>query len=258
MSSDPLPLAGVRVAVTRATEDAGELEEQLRLTGAVPVLIPLTHILPAADEAPLRRALAAVDDFDWVVFTSARAVRLVAGVKPLTSIRPRIAAVGPATAQAVRELIGRDPDVVPAPTTGAGIVPAMLQHHPLEGARVLWPRAEQPRPELPRDLAQAGARLEDPVAYRTVADLGAGYRLSAMDAAGEVDVITFTAPSAVDCFASAHTGQIRSIIGVIGPTTAAAARTHGLPVHVEARQPIISALVAALAEFHGRRPQREQ
>lgn len=258
MSADTLPLAGLRVAVTRAAEDAGELEEQLRLTGAVPVLIPLTRILAAADDGPLRRALAAVDDFDWIVFTSARAVRAVAGVQSLTPIRPRIAAVGPATAAAVREVIGRDPDAVPALTTGAGIVPAMLQHHPLEGARVLWPRAEQPRPELPRDLAQAGAQLEDPVAYRTVPDPEAGSRLAAMDATGGVDVITFTAPSAVDCFASAHTGRIRSVIAVIGPTTAAAARTHGLPVHVEARQPIISALVAALAEFHERRSQQKQ
>lgn len=246
------------MAVTRAADDAGELEEQLRVKGAVPVPIPLTRILPAVDDAPLRRALAALDDFDWVVFTSARAVRAIAGLTSLSSMRPRVAAVGPATASAVRELIGRDPDIVPSLTTGAAVVPAMLQHHALKGARVLWPRAEQPRAELPRDLVQAGARLEDPVAYRIIPDLEAGSRLARMDAAAEVDVITFTAPSAVDCFASAQSGPIRSVIAVIGPTTAAAARTHGLPVHVAARKPIISALVAALAEFHERGSQQKQ
>lgn len=238
--------------MTRPADDADELAMQLQLAGAVPVLIPLTRILPPADDGPLRHALADVDGFDWVVFTSARAVRAVAALQPWRAVRPRIAAVGPATAAAVRALTGRSPDIVPALTRGSGIVPAMLEHGTLEGSRVLWPRAEQSRPELPRDLAQARALLEDPVAYRTMADSGAAMRLADMAAAGELDVITFTAPSAVDCFADAVTGQIRCAVAVIGPATAAAALAHGLPVHVEPRQPIISALVAALTEFHER------
>lgn len=252
MNPDVLPLAGLRVVVTRPAAGAGELEERLQRAGAVPVLIPLTAILPPEDDAPLRRARADIASFDWVVFTSSRAVRAIAGGRPWPAGRPRIAAVGLATAAEVRASTGRDPDVVPARGSGREIVPAMLEQGPLDGARVLWPRAELPRPELPRDLAVAGAVLEDPVAYRTVPDVEAGSRLARMAAAGELDVITFTAPSAVECFATAATRQVRCVVAVIGPATAAAARARGLPVHVEPRQPGLSALVAALTEFHQR------
>jgi uroporphyrinogen III methyltransferase/synthase len=258
VNPEPLPLAGLRVAVTRPADDAGELAALLERAGAATVLIPLTRILPAADEAPLRRALEDLDRFDWIVFTSANAVRAVARTKQWRPVRPRIAAVGPATAAAVHMLTGRMPDAVPAGAAGSGIVPAMLELGTLQGARILWPRAEQPRPELPRHLIRAGAVVEDPVAYRTVPDASAAGRLAEMTAIGGLDAITFTAPSAVDCFADAAVGQVQCIIAVIGPATAAAARARGLPVHVEAERPIISALVAALARFHNRGSPHQQ
>jgi uroporphyrinogen-III synthase len=69
---------------------------------------------------------------------------------------------------------------------------------------------------------------------------------------GELDAITFTAPSAVDSFADASPGSVRCAIAVIGPATAAAARARGLRVHVEPEQHIIPALVRALVRFHTR------
>jgi uroporphyrinogen-III synthase len=257
MMPGALPLRGVRVAVTRPEDDAGELAALLEAAGAATVLVPLTKILPPADEGPLRRALTNLDRHDWIVFTSARAVRAVAAASSPRHVAPMIAAVGPATAAAVEAWCGRRPDVVSASTTGGGIVPAMLEQGTLEAARVLWPRAEQPRPELPRALRRARAVLDDPVAYRTVADAESGRRLARMAAAGELDVITFTAPSAVECYAEAA-GPASCVVAVLGPATAAAARARGLPVHVEPQQPIISALVADLARFHDRGTSQQQ
>lgn len=238
------------MAVTRPTEDAGELDALLRRAGAAAVLLPLTRTLPPDDDAPLRRALADLERYDWIVFTSPRAVRATGSIQPWPSARARIAAVGTATASAVRVLTGRDADAVPARYTGDAIVPAMLEHGSLRGRTVLWPRAERPRPELPQALAEAGAVLDEPVAYRTVADVKTGAKLAALAAAAEVDAITFAAPSAVDCFAGAGGSAWRCTIAVIGPATAASARARGLPVHVEPEQPIISALVAALAHYY--------
>ncbi|HEX2166785.1 MAG TPA: uroporphyrinogen-III synthase [Longimicrobiales bacterium] len=252
MTAGARPLTGVRVAVTRPLDSAAALEELLRSAGAVPVTVPLTRVLPPENDASLRRAVMDIDRIDWIVFTSVRAVRAVADVRGWQGARPRIAAVGPATAAAVRGLTGADPDIVPRRKSASDIVPAMLDIAPLQDATVLWPRAEEPRPELRRALDRAGARVEDPVAYRTVADPVAGARLAGIAADGGVDVITFTAPSAVDCFADACHRPIRCVIGVIGPVTASAARGQGLPVHVEAEQPMISALVGALARHHDR------
>lgn len=245
------PLAGVRVAVTRPAEDALELAGLLEAAGAAPVLVPLTRILPPADDASLRRAVTDPDRYDWIVFTSARAVRATAAAMPARHVAAKLAAVGPATAAAVAAWSGRRPDVVSASTTGGGIVPAMQEHGSLQDAHVLWPRAERPRPELPQALRSAGAILEDPVAYRTAADPEAARRLADLAVAGDIDVITFTAPSAVDCFADVGV-PTACVVAVIGPATAAAARARGLDVHVEPQQPIISALVSALARFHNR------
>jgi uroporphyrinogen-III synthase len=250
MKPGPLPLAGLRVAVTRPEDDAEELEALLQRAGAAAVLLPLTRTLPPADDAPLRRALADLAKYDWIVFTSPRAVRATCGIRPWPPTRARIAAVGAATASAVRALTGRDADAVPTRYTSGEIVPTMLEHGSLRGSTVLWPRAERPRPELPQALAAAGALLDDPVAYRTVAERKAGAKLARLAAAGEVGAITFAAPSAVDCFADAGGNAWGCTIAVIGPATAAAARARGLPVHVEPEQPIISALVAALAHFY--------
>lgn len=257
MNPDPPPLAGLRVAVTRAEEDAGELEVLLRRAGADTVLFPLTRTLPPPDDGPLRRACADPGQYHWIVFTSPRAVRAVraaGGTQVLPGARCLIAAVGPATAAAVEALTGRPPDAVPVQHTGGEIVPAMLQQGPLAGRAVLWPRAEHARHELPDALARAGAMLVDPVAYRMAADPDVAAKLAGFAAAGELDVITFAAPSAVECFAGAGGGPASCTIAVIGPTTAAAARACGLPVHVEAAQPIMSGLVAALARYYDSGP----
>lgn len=253
-----LPLAGLRVAVTRPEDDTAELAALLEGAGAEAVLMPLTRILPPSGDETLRASLADLDRYDWIVFTSARAVRAVAHAASWRRLPLRIAAVGPATAEAVREMTGREPDVVPPRSTGSAIVPAMLEHAPVAGARVLWPRAEHPRPELPRALAAAGAVLDAPIAYRTVADTAVAAALARMAGAGGVDVITFTAPSAVACYADAKGTGGRCVIAVIGPATAAAARARGLPVHVEPEQPIISALVAALARYYHSAPPQQQ
>ena len=257
------PLAGLTIAVTRPEDDAGELAELLEKAGALPVFFPLTRILPPGDDAPLRRAVADAAAYDWIIFTSARAVHAFAAIAaPETPgrLRARIAAVGPATAAAVHALTGRAPDVVPERNTGAGIVPALLERSPLRDVRVLWPRAETPRPELPAALLAAGALLDDPIAYRTQPDPAAARQLAELAAGGRVDVITFTAPSAVECFADVLDEQAppRCLIAVIGPATAEAARAVGLEVHVEPEQPIISALVAALVRYRLHGPARPQ
>jgi uroporphyrinogen-III synthase len=253
MSPDAGRLTGLRVAVTRPRERAGELAQLLENAGARAMVIPLTRILPPADETGLLSAMARLEHFDWVVFTSTSAVGALAGSRHAwQGSRPKIGAVGAATAAAVHALTGREPDAVSVTAGGSGIVTAMLAHGSLDGMRVLWPRAEQPRPELPRDLIHAGALLEDPIAYRTVADTAAGRRLARLADGSRIDVVTFTAPSAVACFADAAPGPPKCIIAVIGPSTAAAARTCRLPVQVESSQPVMSALVAALARYYTR------
>lgn len=244
------PLAGLRVAVTRPAADAEELAGLLREAGAVPVIMPLTRVLPPASDAQLRHSLSRLSEYDWVVFTSINAVRAVTAMGSWERVRARIAAVGSATAAAVQALTGREADLIPAEHTARALAGAMLANGSLRGTRVLWPRAELARDELRHVLEEAGAAVDDPVAYRTVPDRSGAAALADMATLGEIDAITFTAPSAVDSFADAAPGSVRCVVAVLGPATAAAARARGLRVHVEPEQHIIPALVRALARFH--------
>jgi uroporphyrinogen-III synthase len=252
------PLHGRRVAVTRPAADADQLAMLLRLNGAVPVILPLVGVEAAADLAPLAAAISRLPTYDWVVFTSANAVRMVQAElrrsRAAAGLRPRrTAAVGPATAKAVIDLLGWSVDVVPDDFIGAALPAAMVAVAPLRGSSVLWPRAAAAQDALPRELAAAGAMVDAPVAYRTVARVDAARELARLLNEAALDVVTFTSPSAVNCLASISTETGAAVVAVIGASTAAAARQKGLPVHVEPGQHTIPGLVDALSEYLRRR-----
>ena len=155
------PLQGRRIVVTRPREHAGALAERLERLGADVAVVPLIAIEPLEDDAELAE-LVERDDHDWIVFTSANAVR--AAGPGLRHVRARAAAVGPATAQALRD-VGVEPafspDVFAALEIAAGL-------EPLSGARILLPQSEIAEPALPDELRARGATVDAVDAYRTV------------------------------------------------------------------------------------------
>jgi len=249
------PLAARRIVVTRAAAQAVALLEKLRAHGALPVATPAIEILPPDDGAPLRDALARLETFDWLLFTSANAVRgtLAALDRAPTAwpSAPRIGVVGSATARAVVEA---GLPVHFQPTTA--VAASLARELPIEtGAQVLWPHGDLAKRELADALHTRGARVHDVVAYRTVADLAL---LGIVDALRDrrVDAITFTSASTVrhvvEGFAAAGVrldrlpSDARPAVVCIGPVSAAAARECGLTVDAIAEPSDDDGLVAAL------------
>lgn len=255
------PLFGRRVVVTRARAQAADLVVALEDLGAEVDQFPMIRIVPPADPAPLRRAVEGLGGYDWIVFTSVNGVERFwealegEGLDARALGGVRVACVGPATAAAL-ELRGVRADVVPTTAVGEAVVGAMeAAGASLVGARVLLPLAAGARDVVERGLAAVGARADRVEAYRTVPDATGAERLREKLDASEVDVITFTSPSAVETFvASVGRDTGRAVIAVIGPVTAEAARKHGLPVDVEAAEHTTAGLVAALARHFGREP----
>src|SRR6476646_8903455 len=103
-------LAGKRIVITRAAPQSEALAKVLAGWGAIPVVLPLVEFGEPDDFGPLDAAMARLDQFDWIIFTSAQAVRaflarskdLGASLNPAGS-KTRIAAVGPVSADAVRQ-----------------------------------------------------------------------------------------------------------------------------------------------------------
>ena len=258
------PLSGRRIVVTRAREQAGELARDLEALGATVVCAPAIRIEALSDLEPLRRALARLADYRWVVFTSQNTVHVVLdrlavwGHAPRDFAATRVAAIGPATAAALARH-GVTANVMPSEYVAEAVVAALAAEGDLTGARILVPRAETARDALPDGLRARGARVDVIPVYRTVAELGDGAGLAREILAGRVDVVTFTSSSTVHSFVqavgteAAQSGRYRA--AVIGPITAATAREHGLPVEIEARDFTAAGLVDALVRYY--RPGRE-
>jgi uroporphyrinogen III methyltransferase/synthase len=196
-----------------------------------------------------------LEGYDWVVFTSANGVarfwRELAAVRQTTGIPSgqRVAAIGPATAAALEER-GVRPDLVPSEYVAEAVAAALLAAGPLEGRRLLLPRAAGARQVLPAELRAAGATVDDVVAYETVGDAEGIAALRALLLAGGVDMVTFTAASTVRHYvrvAGPDLGQAG--VAVIGPITAQAAREVGVRVDVEAREYTEEGLLQVICDY---------
>lgn len=255
-------LHGRRVVVTQADHQAPELAALLAWRGATALLYPCIAIVPPTDVAPLDGALrqAAHGAFDWLVLTSANAVRIVAdrlaalGIAPGALHTVAMATVGAATAEAVHEYLNLPVALVPDEHVAEGLA-AALAAAMQPGARILLPQAELARPVLAEQLAAAGARVTQVVAYRTVRGSG-GVALPRLLAAGKVDAITLTSPSTFRFLRERladEGGDDALLHGVclacIGPVTAETVHKAGFAPGVVAGEQSLEGLVDTLAHY---------
>jgi uroporphyrinogen-III synthase len=251
------PLSGKRIVVTRAAEQSDSLLKALAAQGAISLLFPLLEFAPPEDCFPLNAALADLGQFDWILFTSQNAVRAFlergsALDSPL--VRPsgntRIAAVGPATAEAIRKF-GLSVDHVAATHTGLAFVAELRGQ--LQNASVLLPRGDKASRDLPAALREAGARVTEVIAYRTILpeNLNDGVRWAIEK--GTVHAILFFSPSAVHHLKKLlGAGKFSSVsesvlLAAIGPITAAALREAGATRSVSAADTTVEAILETLS-----------
>jgi len=247
---DSRVLSGMHVVVTRQTQQAGELTSRLELLGASVSLLPCIAIADPEDGgAALRNAVASIGEYEWVALTSANGAerlldaagdaRRLAGVK--------IAAVGPATAAALRSghLVA---DLVSQKSSAAALAESL---GPRTGrGRVLFARATEAMPQLPKTLRSVGWTVDEVEAYRTVvAGPSDGATPEAIDRGARADAAVFASPSAVRGFVSLLAGRRLPASAVcIGPSTASEADAVGFEMITVAREASDPGLVDAVVE----------
>ncbi len=253
-----------RILITRSRHQASVLSEQLQAIGVEPILIPTISIAPPHTYAPLDGAIAELHSFDWLLFTSANAVEAFAlrGSAHRFAARPgdlpRIAAIGPSTSKALAR-IGLTPDLLPPQSVAESLAQSLLPHVTPGVTRFLLVRAESARDTLPQALRAAGAQLTIAPAYRNIIPEESIPLLQTLFAtpASRPDAITFTSSStAANLFALLEAAEItlkadqddgNSVLRAsIGPITSQTLRDLGYPPHLEASEPTIHSLVAAL------------
>jgi len=251
------PLAGLRVVVTRARNQAGALAQPLAERGAEVLEIPTIKIAPPSQLEDLMDALLGLNAYDWLVFTSVNGVAAFFDYffKAFDDLRDiggvRIAAVGPATAAPLKALHLKV-DLMPEEALASKIVKAFKGYESLENLRICLLRAEVANPDLPKALEEIGAIVDDIPCYKTVPETedraGAGAKLLETGA----DWITFTSGSTVEHFHArfnlpallAKFPQVH--LAAIGPETSKAIRALGLEPTVEAKQHTMDGLVRAI------------
>jgi len=253
------PLWGKTAVVTRSREQASRLVELLNAAGARCLEVPTIEIGPPDDFAPLDEALDDISGYDWVVFTSANGVkafmaRLFAQGKDVRALGGvKIAAIGPATAQALREW-AIVTDVVPAAFKAEVLLEA-LSPHVTPGSRILLARAQMAREVLPQGLVRLGAEVQVAPVYKARHPREIPPEAEAALKEGKVDILTFTSSATVHNFA-ALLGKARfqqlaagAAVAAIGPITRATLSEYGITPQIEPATFTIPALAAAIIDY---------
>ncbi|MDB5307067.1 MAG: cobA [Gemmataceae bacterium] len=255
------PLFGRRVLVTRPAHQAGEMVRKLEHLGAVVYRMPAVEVREPADFGPVDLALDQIRraEWDWVVFTSANGVhallrRLDALGRDLRALGGvKLAAIGPKTADALREYRLRA-DVVPDATfSSEGLVAALRPH--VGGTRVLLARANRGR-DLLRDELGRVAAVEQVTVYDQVDSVAPGAGVLDHLRRGEIRYITLPSSRIAQNLLGAFDETIRDRVirgevqlVAISPETGKAVREMGYPVAAEAIEFTADGLIEAVVKL---------
>ena len=243
----PAPAVG-RVLITRRWP---ELVARLAVAGITAAEVPTIEVRPPLDPEPFDRALAAIERYDWIVFTSANAVDAVlARLTTLGLAMPDVtaASVGPATTAAILEAwpelrVAVQPAVE---FRGTALIQAFGAEH-LAGRRILLPVSDRAAETVERGLAARGAIVDRVVAYQTRTAAGSR-ELIVRELRLGPNAVAFASPSAVEGFVAAAGEAARTVPAVvIGPTTGEAALAAGLTVAATADPATVDGMVEAIA-----------
>lgn len=234
--------------MTRPSEQGESLADRLRALGADVLVAPTIIVEPAPDDAPLDQAIldSAEGRFAWIAFTSAAGVvawEARASALEAPPPRARIAAVGDATAEALRGA-RMTPDLVPPMFTTA----ALAESFPEGRGRVLLPRADLATSDLEDGLRSKGWTVVRVDAYRLLPAHALPPKAVEALAEGRVDAVTFTSPSTVHGFVRLAGVPSGMAVVCIGPVTAAAAEAAGFVVDAVADPHTSEGLIAAVAQ----------
>jgi uroporphyrinogen III methyltransferase/synthase len=263
---DTKPLFGKGVVITRPQRQADDLARLLAVQGAHPIAFPTISITQPSDWSELDHALSQLENYNWLIFTSANGVHFFferlrqkgRDIRDLKGIK--IGCIGPATARQIEDR-GIRVDLVPDEFIAEGLLRSFASMN-LSGKKILIPRAFRARDILPEGLKNQGASVDVVTAYQTIQSGRKKEELSAYIDAGEVNVITFTSSSTVTNFVEimgeSFILPLNVKIACIGPVTTATAVKAGFRVDIRQEEYTMEGLVQSLVNYFHNEPFRKE
>lgn len=229
-------LAGRTVVLTRPLQQSLQLERELIALGAHVVQMPLIAIASPHDKGDaLQASLAQLQQYDWLVVTSANGAAQVAGALSQLSVRPKLAAVGKASADA----LGVEVDFVPTIARGDELV----AQFPRGSGRVLLAQAQDADGAVAEGLRTCGYVVDAVAAYTTEAVVPSS---DDMELAQRADAVVFYSGSAVRSWCAAFGATSPKAVVAIGKPTEAVTHASAMRNVAVASEPTTDAVVAAL------------
>lgn len=256
---ETLPLFGKKIVVTRSREQASDLSERLRKLGALAIEFPTIEIRPPESFADVDHCAGQLSGYNWIIFTSVNGVRyfvdrlLVLG-KDIRDLKgPRIAAIGPKTAEELKALKIKV-DFVPQEYRAEAIYEG-LRKEDLRGTKILIPRAKMARDVLPEELRRAGALVDVLEVYQTIRPELGGERIQELLQGKQIAAVAFTSSSTVKNFVELIGKEkapnlMKGVLAAsIGPITRETAHSFGIETMIMPRDYTIPALVEAICDY---------
>jgi uroporphyrinogen III methyltransferase/synthase len=256
-----------KILVACSAKKMLELVTGLKAMGGEVLPLPVIEIREIEDMRPLDRALSSLTEYAWIIFTSTYGVSYFMermgkqGMSADIQKMPKICAIGPATASAVREN-GHEVALIPKQFVAEGVVEALATYYGgiqnLSGRRILLPRALEAREHIPEALKAAGARIDVVPCYRTVcAEIEKGILQKVKDTIP--DLIIFTSSSTIRNFINilglepGRSMLRQSTVAALGPVTKDTAESFGKCAEIVPGENTVSALLAAIRDYYSSR-----
>ncbi len=252
-------LTGRRVVITRAAEQSQPLLAALREKGAQPILLPMVAFAPPDDLESLDAAVRSLREYQWIFFTSQNAVRALQERAEHLKLTLReavgaaqIAAVGPATAHALRaadlivHYVAREP---------SGVTLAQELQDEVRGKHVLLPRSDRANRELVTTLHDFGAFVTEVVAYKTIRPTTSDSHDLQLLLQSVPDAVLFFSPSAVLHFREIIGPRLfddlseKSVFAAIGHVTGRKLREAGVQRVIVSRDTTVPSIIESLSSF---------
>lgn len=254
-------LAAMTILVTRSAGQLSQFSELLRSAGAQVMEMPALEIRAPSTWQPLDAAISQLSTFDWLILTSANAVRyfcdrlaVVGRLQDLQSLQ--LAVVGKKTA-AIAQQYGLTPTFTPPDF----VADALVTHfpEPVAGRKLLFPRVESGgREVLVQAMTAAGAVVAEVPAYESGCPAIASPEAISALQSGQIQIITFASSKTVR-----HTGRLLQqafgetwlqvletvAIASIGPKTSATCQDLLGRVDIEAEEYTLEGLTEAITQW---------
>jgi uroporphyrinogen III methyltransferase/synthase len=252
------PLFGKTIVVTRTRQQASELSQQLSDLGARVIEAPTIELHEPDEFSGVDESLRSIESFDWVVFTSANGVAFTArrlleiGLDARAFSGVKVAAIGDATARAIREKLCLKVDLCPQSFVAEALADALAAAGAIRGGRFLLLRADIARTILRERLEQGGAaEVRDVAIYETRPAAALPAELLEALETKEIHWITFTSSSTASNFVRllgcSYREQLANVkVASIGPITSATLRELGLEPTIQADVYNISGLIESI------------